>query len=119
MSPWVPIVVAVISIIPGLLAWQAARGARAQVTTNHGKRLGEYVELIAEKTNLLELKMETQHAELGSKVDQLAEDLRLHMDEEQQARVAASRAVGAALGLGATASNSARPRGTQRPVRAS
>ena len=93
MNPWVPIVVALIGIIPGVLAYLAARSVKTEVTTNHGRRLGEHVELISEKVELVELRMDQQHAEIRERVDALANDLRVHMHEEEQARLAAQRAV--------------------------
>jgi hypothetical protein len=98
MSVWVPIVVALIGIIPGVLAFVAALAVKQQVTTNHGKRLGEYVELIAEKVELVELRQETQHAALANQVEQLAEDLRRHMAVEEARQTASEAAVRAALG---------------------
>ena len=113
MNPWVPIVVAIIGIVPGVLAYLAARSTKNQVTTNHGKRLGEYVELIAEKADLLELKMETQHSALASQVDQLAQDLREHMAFEESRQRASEAAVSAVLGRRGTTHRAA-PRARER-----
>jgi hypothetical protein len=94
---WVPIAVATITIVPGLLAWSAARGVRAEVSTNHGKRLGEYVELLAAKTEIIDTKQDVQHAALASQIQKLADDLRQHMDAEEATHEATRRAVARAM----------------------
>jgi hypothetical protein len=100
VNAWVPIVVASIGIIPGILAFWAARSVKTEVTTNHGKRLGEYVELIAERMDLLETKMDVQHGQIFNRVDSLADDLKKHMDAEEERQRASEEAVRAVLTRG-------------------
>lgn len=95
MNPevWVPLAVAGIGVVPGTLAYLASRATRKQVTTNHGKRLGEHVELIAEKVHLVEQRQEIQHLKLSEQMDALAQEV----TRQRQAIEARSKAAEAVL----------------------
>lgn len=80
----------------GLAAWRAAVGTRKEVTTNNGRRAGDYIESIGRlATDVQVLRIETtaKHAQLQSDIESLRADDRSQFAEVDGRLEAIERAV--------------------------
>lgn len=80
----------------GLAAWRAAVGTRKEVTTNNGRRAGDYIESIGKvATDVQVLRIETaaKHAQMQTEIESLRADDRAQFNEVDARLDAIERAV--------------------------
>ena len=80
----------------GVAAWRAAVGTRREVTTNNGRRAGDYIESIGRlSTDVQVLRIETaaKHAQLQAEIESLRDDDRGRFAEVDGRLEAIERAV--------------------------
>jgi hypothetical protein len=80
----------------GLAAWRAAVGTRKEVTTNNGRRAGDYIESIGRvATDLQVFRIETaaKHAQMEANIESLRDDDRSQFAEVDARLEAIERAV--------------------------
>lgn len=82
--------------LAGLAAWRAAVGTRKEVTTNNGRRAGDYIESIGRlATDVQVLRIETtaKHAQMQAEIESLRADDRAQFAEVDGRLEAIERAV--------------------------
>ncbi|NBX97753.1 hypothetical protein EBQ81_02705 [bacterium] len=63
--------------VAALAAWRAAVGTKREVTTNNGRRAGDYIESIgrvASDVHVLRIETAAKHAQLRAEIESLRDD---------------------------------------------